>query len=114
MARKLFTLAAALSRVVCLATALLWDLSQPIPGVEWQVVRGGIPWRVTCRDGEVRIDNSPQREAEARRVEQERQRVEQERLQVKEKQERELERELASLRQTLAREPYGSPAYERA
>jgi Skp family chaperone for outer membrane proteins len=114
MRRKLFTLAAALSLVVCLATALLWDLSRDIRGVEWQVVRGGAPWRVACFDGEVRVDNSPQREAEARRVEQERSRTAQDRSQVKQDLERELERELAPLRRTLDQEPYGTEAYQRA
>ena len=60
MRRKLFTLAAALSLVVCLTTALLRDVSRDRRGFERQVVRGGVAWRVTCRDGQVRVDNAPQ------------------------------------------------------
>src|SRR5688572_15125447 len=61
MARRLFTLAAAVSLVLCAGTVALWILSYQ-RDVSWEFDRRQGRWRAIASRGDLRFDNKPQRQ----------------------------------------------------
>src|SRR2546430_8550916 len=80
-----------LSLLACLTLVLLWDRSWN-GEIGRTFIRHGVAWHLSLESGNVRVDNAPQRQAEAQQ----------------------LERERLPIERALDREPYGSPAYRQA
>jgi hypothetical protein len=66
MIRRLFTIASALSLVLCVATCVLWVRSYATPTTAWDFrVPGGGRWDVRSEDGVFEADEGPRRRADA-------------------------------------------------